>query len=50
MSSSRAVVFAEPVRIPIGTLGGTLKDVPAPDLGAVAIRAAVTRAHLARGG
>ena len=41
MSSSRAVVFAEPVRIPIGTLDGTLKDVPAPDLGAVAIRAAV---------
>ena len=30
----------------IGAFGGTLKDVPAPDLGAVAIRAAVERAGL----
>ena len=39
--TSRSVVIAEPVRTAIGAFGGTLKDVPAPDLGAVAIRAAV---------
>jgi len=42
--TSRSVVFAEPVRTAIGTFGGSLKDVPAPDLGAAAIRAAVARA------
>jgi acetyl-CoA C-acetyltransferase len=42
--TSRTVVFAEPVRTAIGTFGGSLKDVPAPDLGATAIRAAVARA------
>jgi acetyl-CoA C-acetyltransferase len=42
----RSVVIAEPVRTAIGAFGGTLKDVPAPDLGAVAIRAAVERAGL----
>ena len=41
--TSRSVVFAEPVRTAIGTFGGSLKDVPAPDLGAAAIRAAVAR-------
>jgi acetyl-CoA C-acetyltransferase len=44
--TSRSVVIAEPVRTAIGAFGGTLKDVPAPDLGAVAIRAAVGRAGL----
>ena len=44
--NSRSVVIAEPVRTAIGAFGGTLKDVPAPDLGAVAIRAAVERAGL----
>jgi acetyl-CoA C-acetyltransferase len=44
--TSRSVVIAEPVRTAIGAFGGTLKDVPAPDLGAVAIRAAVARAGL----
>jgi acetyl-CoA C-acetyltransferase len=44
--SSRSVVIAEPVRTAIGAFGGTLKDMPAPDLGAVAIRAAVERAGL----
>jgi acetyl-CoA C-acetyltransferase len=44
--ASRSVVFAEPVRTAIGAFGGSLKDVPAPDLGAVAIRAAVERAGL----
>jgi len=42
--TSNSVVFAEPVRTAIGTFGGSLKDVPAPDLGATAIRAAVARA------
>ncbi len=44
--TSRTVVFAEPVRTAIGTFGGSLKDVPAPNLGAVAIGAAVARAQL----
>src|ERR1700756_4809340 len=44
--TSRSVVIAEPVRTAIGAFGGALKDVPAPDLGAVAIRAAVQRAGL----
>ena len=46
MTSQRSVVFAEPVRTAIGTFGGSLKDVPAPALGAVAIGAAVARAKL----
>jgi acetyl-CoA C-acetyltransferase len=44
--SSRSVVIAEPMRTAIGAFGGTLKDVSASDLGAVAIRAAVERAGL----
>jgi acetyl-CoA C-acetyltransferase len=44
--TSHTVVIAEPVRTAIGAFGGTLKDVPAPDLGAVSIRAAVERAGL----
>ena len=36
--TSRSVVFAEPVRTAVGTFGGTLKDVPAPELGAVGDR------------
>jgi acetyl-CoA C-acetyltransferase len=44
--TSGSVVIAEPVRTAIGAFGGTLKDVPAPDLGAVAIRSAVERAGL----
>jgi acetyl-CoA C-acetyltransferase len=46
MTSQHAVVFAEPVRTAIGTFGGSLKDVPAPNLGAVAIGAAVARAGI----
>jgi acetyl-CoA C-acetyltransferase len=44
--TSRTVVFAEPVRTAIGTFAGSLKDVPAATLGAVAIGAAVARANL----
>ena len=46
MRHSRSVVLAAPVRTAIGTFGGTLKDLPAPDLGAVAIKAAIQRAGL----
>jgi acetyl-CoA C-acetyltransferase len=34
MSSQRSVVSAEPVRAAVGVFGGTLKDIPALDLGA----------------
>jgi acetyl-CoA C-acetyltransferase len=44
--TSRSVVFAEPVRTAIGTFGGSLKDIPAPELGAVAISGAVARAGI----
>lgn len=44
--TSRSVVFAEPVRTAIGTFGGALKDIPAPNLGATAIGAAVARAGI----
>ncbi len=33
--STRQVVLCHPVRTAIGTYGGSLKDMPAPDLGAV---------------
>jgi acetyl-CoA C-acetyltransferase len=46
MTLQHSVVFAEPVRTAIGTFGGTLKDVPAVDLGAAAIGAAVARAGI----
>jgi acetyl-CoA C-acetyltransferase len=46
MTSQHSVVFADPVRTAIGTFGGSLKDVPAPALGAVAIEAAVARAGI----
>jgi acetyl-CoA C-acetyltransferase len=44
MTSTRSVIFANPTRTAIGTFGGILKDVPAADLGAIAIRGAVARA------
>jgi acetyl-CoA C-acetyltransferase len=43
------VVLAAPVRTAIGTFGGSLKEVSASDLGAVAIGAAVERAGLEPG-
>jgi acetyl-CoA C-acetyltransferase len=46
MTSQRLVVFAEPVRTAIGTFGGSLKDVPAPKLGAAAIDTAIARAKI----
>src|SRR6202046_3315186 len=44
--TSRSVVIAEPARTASGPFGGTLKDVPAPDLGALAIGGAVARAGI----
>ncbi|HEX4181900.1 MAG TPA: acetyl-CoA C-acyltransferase, partial [Caulobacteraceae bacterium] len=46
MQTQRHVVITEPVRTPIGAFGGTLKDLPAPNLGAAAIGAALVRAGL----
>lgn len=40
------VVLCAPLRTAIGTYGGTLKDVPAPELGAAAIRAVLDRTGL----
>ena len=36
--SQREVVLCSPVRTAIGTYNGSLKDVPAPTLGAAVIR------------
>src|SRR4051812_1615652 len=44
--SQHSVVVVAPVRTAIGTFGGCLKEIPAPDLGAVVIKAAVARAGL----
>ena len=44
--SNTEVVICSPVRTAIGTYGGTLKDMPATDLGAVAIRATLERSKL----
>src|ERR1700726_3271401 len=46
MMSSRSVVLIAPVRTAIGTFDGSLKELPAPDLGAIAIKAAIARAGL----
>jgi acetyl-CoA C-acetyltransferase len=44
--SQREVVLCNPVRTAIGSYGGTLKDLPAPALGAVVVREAVRRSGL----
>src|SRR6266851_4245907 len=46
MMSLHSVVIAEPVRTAIGTFGGTLKDIPAVELGATAISGALQRSGL----
>jgi acetyl-CoA C-acetyltransferase len=46
MTSKHSVVIVEPVRTAIGTFGGTLKDIPAVELGAAAINAALRRSNL----
>ena len=44
--SKHSVVVVAPLRTAIGTFGGSLKEIPAPELGAAAIRAAVARVAL----
>src|SRR5262249_18334453 len=46
MPALNSVVLAAPVRTAIGTFGGSLQEVPAAELGAAAIRAALERAGL----
>lgn len=42
----REVVICSPVRTPIGTYGGSLKDMPTVDLGAAVVRATLARANV----
>lgn len=46
MSNDRTPVIVSAARTPIGSFGGTLSSIPASELGAVAIRAAIDRAGL----
>ncbi|MBC8262661.1 MAG: acetyl-CoA C-acetyltransferase, partial [Anaerolineales bacterium] len=46
MSNEREAVIVSAARTPIGRFQGTLSNVPASDLGAVAIKAAVERASI----
>lgn len=46
MTSTREVVICHPVRTPIGAFGGALKDVPATELGATAVRETLRRSGL----
>jgi acetyl-CoA C-acetyltransferase len=46
MTAPRSVVLCSPVRTAIGTFGGNVKDIVAPNLGGVAIEAAVARSGL----
>ncbi|MDK9724354.1 MAG: acetyl-CoA C-acetyltransferase [Sterolibacteriaceae bacterium MAG5] len=45
--ANREVVLCNPVRTPIGTYGGTLKNTPAVELGAAVIREVLKRSALA---
>ena len=49
MTSTREVVICNPVRTPIGAFGGSLKDVSATELGAVAVRETLRRSGLDAG-
>ncbi|MGF6754187.1 thiolase family protein [Paraburkholderia sp. GAS334] len=44
--STREIVISNPVRTPIGAFNGTLKDVPATDLGAAAVRETLRRSGI----
>jgi acetyl-CoA C-acetyltransferase len=44
--SQREIVLCNPVRTPIGSYGGSLKDLPAPALGAAVVREAIRRSRL----
>jgi acetyl-CoA C-acetyltransferase len=43
MSSQPLAVIVSACRTPMGSFGGTLKDLPAPELGAVVVREAIAR-------
>ncbi len=45
--AAKEVVICSPARTPIGTYGGTLKDIPAVDLGSAVVRASLERAKVA---
>lgn len=45
---TKEVYIMSAVRTPIGSFGGSLKDIPAPKLGAIAIKAAVEKAGIKR--
>ncbi len=47
-TNRREVVVSTPLRTAIGTYGGTLKDVPAVEMGAAVARAVLERAGIAR--
>ncbi len=47
--NTREVVISNPVRTAIGAFGGSLKDVPATELGAVAVRETLRRSGLDAG-
>jgi acetyl-CoA C-acetyltransferase len=44
--SAREIVLCDAVRTPIGTYNGSLKSIPAPDLGAIAIKSVLSRSKL----
>ena len=46
---NKTVYIVSAVRTPMGSFGGALKDIPAPKLGAIAIKAAVERAGIQPG-
>jgi acetyl-CoA C-acetyltransferase len=46
MANQREVVICNPVRTPIGAFGGSLKEVPATELGAIAVRETLRRSGL----
>ena len=45
----RDVVITSAVRTPVGKFGGTLKDIPAPELGAISLREAIKRSGIDAG-
>src|ERR1700750_2087040 len=44
--TNRTVYIVSAVRTPIGSFGGSLKDISAPQLGAIAIKGAVAKAGI----
>ena len=47
--NKKEVYIVSAVRTPIGSFGGSLKDFSAPQLGALAIKAAITKAGISPG-